>query len=51
MLLSLYQVQNSHILLLHNYYRKKKNSNNVFKNYFEADSEISRTSKMNFLQK
>ena len=24
MLLSLYQVQNSHILLLHNYYRKKK---------------------------
>lgn len=24
MMLSLYQVQNSHILLLHNYYRKKK---------------------------
>lgn len=51
MMLSLYQVQNSHILLLHNYYRKKKKSNNVFKNYFEAYLEISRTSKMNFLQK
>lgn len=50
MMLSLYQVQNPHILLLHSYYRKKK-SNNVFKNYLEAYSEIRRTSKMNFLQK